>query len=118
MRLKLVCLVLLLGCLTGAPGIYQKKQFALDATNWTPITIIMACNSVGVKNTSTVNMLIRTDSADATTEDTLPAGQMEVVSSLLPQPQGGRETRFVTNEVLFYMKMSTGTGTAVASFLR
>lgn len=117
MRLKLL-VVMLLGFLSGAPGIYQKKQFALDASTWTPIITVMPCNAIGIKNSSTVDMLIRTDSADATTEDTLPASQIEVVGNLFPQPQGGRATRFSDNHTVLYMKMSTGTGTAIATFLR
>jgi hypothetical protein len=75
-------------------------------------------NNVGMKNTSAVDMLLRTDSADEDTEDTLAPSAMEVISSPLPSVMAGRTTRFRENDVILYFKMSSGTGTMVATFLR
>ena len=56
---------------------YVKKQIALDTVSWTAVVAPVDCMGVSIKNSVLVDMRIRTDSADATTQDTISAGSIE-----------------------------------------
>ena len=60
---------------------YVKKQIALDTVSWTAVVAPVDCMGVSIKNSVVVDMCIRTDSGDATTQDTISAGSIETVSA-------------------------------------
>src|SRR6202521_2938959 len=60
---------------------YVKKQLAVDTVSWTAIVAPIDCMGLAIKNSVLVDMKIRTDSADATTQDTIPAGSVETISA-------------------------------------
>ena len=51
---------------------YVKKQIAVDTVSWTAIVAPVDCMGVSIKNSVLVDLRIRTDSGDATTQDTIP----------------------------------------------
>src|SRR2546428_14015577 len=58
---------------------YVKKQLAIDTVSWTPITAPIDCMGVGIKNSVSADMKIRTDAADPTTQDLIPPGNQDGV---------------------------------------
>ena len=59
---------------------YVKKQLTIDNVSWTAIVAPIDCMGVAIKNSVLVDLRIRTDSADATTQDTISAGSVETIS--------------------------------------
>ena len=59
---------------------YVKKQLTVDTVSWTAIVAPIDCMGVVIKNSALVNLLIRTDSGDATTQDTIAAGSVETIA--------------------------------------
>jgi hypothetical protein len=100
---------------------YVKKQLTVDTVSWTAVVAPIDCMGVAIKNSALVNLLIRTDSADATTEDTIAAGSIETIS--VPRHPGGVQdagsgTRFCTGDTIAYLKAVSGTGPAQLTFVR
>ena len=100
---------------------YVKKQIALDTVSWTAVVAPVDCIAVSIKNSALVDLRIRTDSADATTQDTISAGSMETVSA--PRHSGGVQdggsgTRFYAGDTIAYLQVASGTGPALLTFVR
>jgi len=100
---------------------YVKKQITLDTVSWTAIVAPVDCMAVSIKNSVFVDMRIRTDSADATTQDTISAGSIETVSA--PRHSAGVQdsgsaTRFYTGDTIAYLQAASGTGPALLTFVR
>ncbi|GEM_PF-1965719 len=100
---------------------YVKKQIAIDTVSWTPIVAPIDCMGVGIKNSQSVDMRIRTDSADPATQDLIPAGNQDgiIVSRHPPNVQDdGRVARFSTGETIAFLQAISGTGPALCTFVR
>jgi len=100
---------------------YVKKQIALDTVSWTAVIAPVDCMGVSIKNSVLVDLRIRTDSADATTQDTISAGSIETVSA--PRHASGVQdsgsgTRFYTGDTIAYLQVVSGTGPALLTFVR
>jgi hypothetical protein len=100
---------------------YVKKQLAVDTVSWTAIVAPVDCMGVSIKNSALVNLLIRTDSADATTQDTVFSGSVETIS--VPRhPAGvqdsGSGMRFSAGDTIGYLQAASGTGPALLTFVR
>jgi hypothetical protein len=100
---------------------YVKKQLAVDTVSWTAIVAPIDCMGVAIKNSAPVNLFIRTDSGDATTQDTIPAGSVETIS--VPRHSGGVQdggsgTRFFAGDTIAYLQAASGTGPAQLTFVR
>ena len=100
---------------------YVKKQVALDTVSWTPIVAPIDCMGVAIKNSVLVDLRIRTDSGDATTQDLIPAGSVESVLS----PRHGASlhdgsfgARFCAGDTIAYLQAVSGTGPALMTFVR
>ncbi len=100
---------------------YVKKQIALDTVSWSAVVAAVDCMAVSIKNSASVDMYIRTDSADATTQDTISAGSIETVAA--PRHAGtmqdsGSGTRFYAGDTIAYLQVASGTGPALLTFVR
>jgi hypothetical protein len=100
---------------------YVKKQIALDTVSWTAVVAPVDCMAVSIKNSVFVDMRVRTDSRDATTQDTISAGSIEIVSA--PRHAGGvrdagSATRFYAGDTIAYLQVASGTGPALLTFVR
>jgi hypothetical protein len=100
---------------------YVKKQLTVDTVSWTAIVAPIDCMGVGIKNSAVVDLRIRTDSGDATTQDTIPAGSVETISA--PRHGGGLQdggsgTRFYAGDTIAYLQAASGTGPAQLTFVR
>jgi len=99
---------------------YVKKQFALDATSWTPIIAPVDCDMFWFKNIGDgLVTLLRTNVGDPTTEDRLYAGYQETLSfpwqaTTPTQPP----RRFPVGSVIVYAKPDTGVGPLVVTFVQ
>src|SRR5579863_5485704 len=100
---------------------YIKKQIALDTVSWTAVVAPVDCMAVSIKNSVFVDLRIRTDSGDATTQDTISAGSLETVAA--PRHAGGvrdsgSSTRFYAGDTIAYLQVASGTGPALLTFVR
>lgn len=100
---------------------YVKKQITLDTVSWTAVNAPVDCMAVSIKNSAPVDLYIRTDSADATTQDTVPAGSIETVAASRHGgvvQDGGSGVRFSAGDTIAYLQVASGTGPAVVTFVR
>ena len=100
---------------------YVKKQIALDTVSWSAVVAAVDCMAVSIKNSASVDMYIRTDSADATTQDTISAGSIETVAAPRhagAMQDGGSGTRFYAGDTIAYLQVASGTGPALVTFVR
>ena len=100
---------------------YVKKQLAVDTVSWTAIVAPVDCMGLSIKNSVLVDLKIRTDSADATTQDTISAGSIETVSG--PRHNAGVQnsgtgTRFYAGDTVAYLQAASGTGPVLLTFVR
>jgi hypothetical protein len=100
---------------------FVKKQIAVDTVSWTAIVAPIDCMAVSIKNSVLVDMRIRTDSADATTQDTISAGSIEIVSAArhtFGVQDGGSGSRFYAGDTIAFLQVASGTGPALLTFVR
>jgi hypothetical protein len=100
---------------------YVKKQLTVDTVSWTAVVAPIDCMGVAIKNSALVDLRIRTDSADATTQDTIPAGSVEAISAprhAFGIQDGGYGTRFYAGDTIAFLQAATGTGPAQLTFVR
>jgi hypothetical protein len=100
---------------------FVKKQLTVDTVSWTAIVAPIDCMGVAIKNAALVNLLIRTDSADSTTQDTIAAGSVETISAprhAAGVQDGGSGTRFCAGDTIAYLQAASGTGPAQLTFVR
>jgi hypothetical protein len=100
---------------------YVKHQLAVDTVSWTAIIAPIDCMGVSIKNLALADLRIRTDSADATTQDTISAGSVESV--LAPRhganlQDGGSGHRFLSGDTVAFLQAASGTGPALLTFVR
>jgi hypothetical protein len=100
---------------------YVKKQIALDTVSWTAVVAPVDCMGVSIKNSVFVDLRIRTDSADATTQDTISAGSIETVAAPRHSSRvqdGASGSRFYAGDTIAYLQAASGTGPALLTFVR
>ena len=100
---------------------YIKKQLTLDTVSWTASVAPIDCMGVAIKNSALIDLRIRTDSGDSTTQDTIPAGSVETITS--PRHSGGVRdggsgVRFYAGDTIAYLQVASGTGPAQLTFVR
>ena len=89
--------------------------------SWTAIVAPIDCMGVAIKNSVLVDLRIRTDSTDATTQDTISAGSIETISSprhAAGVQDGGYGTRFYAGDTIAFLQAASGTGPALLTFVR
>lgn len=94
---------------------YVISTLTLDSVTWTPITAPFPCNGIGIK--SSADIKLRTDSGDANTQDTLLAGQFELIDIAANQDSSGY-IRFPPGTVIAYLQALSGTPSAIIRFIR
>jgi hypothetical protein len=100
---------------------YIKKQLTVDTVSWTAIVAPIDCMGVAIKNSALVDLRMRTDSADATTQDMIPAGSIETIAAPRHNSgiqDGGSGTRFYAGDTIAYLQAASGTGPALLTFVR
>jgi hypothetical protein len=106
--------------MTSNPN-FIKKQITVDTVSWTAVVAPVDCMGVSIKNSVPVNLMIRTDSADATTQDTISAGSIETISAPRHSAgvqDGGSGTRFYAGDTIAFLQAASGTGPAMLTFVR
>jgi hypothetical protein len=89
---------------------YIIQTYEIDDTDWTPIIPPSAVMGWSIRNTSSqYEVLIRTDQADAGTEDNIPASAWEIVTL--------SAYRSNENFPILWAKSSNGTITLKARFI-
>jgi len=100
---------------------YVKKQIAIDSVSWTAIAAPIDCMGVGIKNSVSTDMKIRTDAADPNTQDTIPAGNQDgIMVSRAGDARINAEsgTRFRAGDTIAFLQAASGTGPALVTFVR
>jgi len=100
---------------------YVKKQVAVDTVSWTAVVAPVDCMGVSIKNSVFIDLKVRTDSGDATTQDTISAGSIETVSAARHASgvqDGGYGSRFLAGDTVAYLQAASGTGPALLTFVR
>ena len=100
---------------------YVKKQIAVDTVSWTAVVAPVDCMGVSIKNSVLIDLRVRTDSGDATTQDTISAGSIETVSAARHASgvqDGGFGSRFFAGDTVAYLQAASGTGPALITFVR
>jgi hypothetical protein len=100
---------------------YVKKQIAVDTVSWTAVVAPVDCMGVSIKNSVFVDLKIRTDSGDATTQDTISAGSIETISAARHSggvQDGGFGSRFFAGDTIAFLQAASGTGPALLTFVR
>jgi hypothetical protein len=100
---------------------FVKKQISVDTVSWTAVVAPVDCMGVSIKNSALIDLKIRTDSGDATTQDTISAGSIETVSAARHAggvQDGGSGARFFAGDTVGYLQAASGTGPAVVTFVR
>lgn len=103
---------------------FVKQVVTIDTITWTPISPPWACNSIVVKNGDLGNEIkIRTDSADSSTEDTIPEGSQEIMAIVPRPPHLGApgydgQSWFIPGKTYLYVQSVVGTGPAVVTYSR
>jgi hypothetical protein len=100
---------------------YVKKQITVDTVSWTAVVAPFDSMAVSIKNSVLVDLKIRTDSGDATTQDTISAGSIETIAA--PRHAGnvldaGSGTRFYAGDTIAFLQAASGTGPALVTFVR
>lgn len=96
--------------MADASGVFAIRAVALDSTDWTPIVCPIACNTWAVRADAPI--LVRTDAADPTTQDSLGAGAQMMVTATKNTPG----VRFGQGETFLFAQAQSGTTTLHASF--
>ncbi len=92
---------------------HALRKLTVSSSDWTSITVPIPCSQIVIINQDSGNaQLIRTDTADADTELTLPAGGQYVMCSTADG------TTFNVNDVVASVKAAAGTGPVVVAFVR
>jgi hypothetical protein len=106
--------------MTSNPN-FMKKQISVDTVSWTAVVAPVDCMAVSIKNSALIDLRIRTDSGDATTQDTISAGSIETISA--PRHASGVQdsgsgARFYAGDTVAYLQAASGTGPALVTFVR
>ena len=100
---------------------YVKKQITVDTVSWTAVVAPVDCMGVSIKNSAPIDLRIRTDSGDATTQDIISAGSIETIFSprhSASVQDGGSGSRFYAGDTIAYLQAASGTGPALVTFVR
>lgn len=100
---------------------YVKKQVTIDTVSWTPVMAPIDCMGVGIKNSVSADLRVRTDSADPATQDTIPAGNQD--SIMVSRHAGNVQddsgpSRFRAGDTIAFLQALSGTGPALVTFVR
>lgn len=94
------------------PAPLEIKVIPVHPDTWTPVVVPFDCSSIAVKNTSVQHDLcLRTDAADATTEDLVGACREQ--SFAVPF----HRYRFLAGSQPLWLRSTGEVGTAVVKFL-
>lgn len=96
--------------------VFTRTTVTADNVSWTAITAPFPCNCVTLLNLHSANMKLRTDSADADTEITLPPNAQEEAGTTISGPHV-RTFRFQTGSTVVYAQTASGTGDIKATWI-
>lgn len=100
----------------------ENKVTTIDSVTWTAIVAPFACSRVMLRTKDTSNDLkVRTDQADANTEETVPAGVYwqlpgETSEFILRHDQLRRIPLWKLGDTVCYVQAAAGTGPVIANF--
>lgn len=94
---------------------YAIRKISVDSVTWTALSPPIDASYFSLKNTLSVNLKERTDSADPNTENTLEPNAQETVTSTLPR---STSSRFNAGETVLYMQAASGSGTVTVTWVK
>ena len=94
------------------PAPFEIRVLTIDPVSWTPVTVSYDCTNLAVKNADQTNAVkMRSDGANAATEDTLAPGAEQ--SLAVPF----HRYRFAAGSQPLWLRATAGTGPVVVKFL-
>jgi hypothetical protein len=94
------------------PAPLEIKVIPVSSETWTPVVVPFDCSSIAVKNADAGNVCrMRTDAADAATEDVLGAGREQTFAVPF------HRYRFLAGSQPLWLKADAGAGPVVLKFL-
>jgi hypothetical protein len=95
---------------------YVKTQFVVDALSFQAFSPTIKCNNLRFVNSGTETIYIRTDSTDASTQDTLLPGDSENIDA---PTRALRDVawRFEPENTIFWAQSSSGNGTLTVTHI-
>jgi len=94
------------------PAPFEIRNITLDPVLWTAVIVPFDCNNITIRNkNSAASVLIRTDSVDPSTEDTIGPLMQQVIAVPF------HRYRFATGATAFYLCSSAGPGAVAVMFL-
>jgi hypothetical protein len=105
--------------MADASPYYAIRNLQIDSASWTPIVTPIDCYSFSMR-CNAADVFVRSNSADATTQDTILAGVQEYL--LVPwkpwvRTIGWSGCRFPAGTTIVYLKASAGTPNVVLKFV-
>lgn len=94
---------------------YLISTLTVDSVTWTPIIPPFPCNFISIK--CGTQLLIRTDSADVNTQDTIPVGMSEAVVATSNLDSSGH-SRFPSAQTIAFLQAASGTPSVTLRFVR
>lgn len=93
---------------------FEIKVILIPVGQWTPVVVPFACNTVSIKNRGGTDMRMRTNAAQSSTEDVIPAGFEQTIGAFYHAPQ---PFRFIAGSTVAFLSVDTGVTFAVLKFL-
>jgi len=100
---------------SAQPNNWQNSQITLSSVAWTAVAPPNNCSKVMLRNATGVNIYLRTDQADGTTQETLgPGSELLLQSSNTP----GAYPAFPGGQAVCYAQPVSGTGPLIVRSVR
>ena len=94
------------------PAPFEIRVLTIDPVSWTPVTVPFDCSNLAVKNRDTANAVrMRTNAADAATEDLIGAGSEQSIAVPF------HRYRFPAGSQPVFLQATAGTGPVVVKYL-
>ena len=101
--------------------VFQKKRLSLNANSWTSVVAPFDCDYFSVRNLTSGDIWLRTEENDSNSEDIIAPGMQDGVfaaargSNIRTQK---KLARFLKNDVICYLRLPSGTGEVITTFVK
>jgi hypothetical protein len=104
------------------PAPFEILDVDVDPQRWTPVVAPFGCNNVGIKNTLSRDLIVRTD-LSRPDQDIISSSVQEVIAAPLSGAPFWRDAtanpyRFMAGSTVAYLQAASGTGVVKVRFVR
>jgi hypothetical protein len=98
------------------PAPRENERLTLDTVTWTPVAPPFDCNYIGITNEQGAEIKLRTDSGDASTEESILGFSAVNDIAASRDARSGQSFRYPKTVTAFWLRATSGTGPAVVRF--